>query len=437
MYPNTFILFLAALGLILVAGGVQAADSTVVVGEPIPITGCTEITNPGTYYLACDLIDLGCETAIAVRCSNVVIDGRNHRVDGRGLPATIGVDICPLYYEPEITNVQVKNVQLSDWETGLHVSRAGSEASPTIDVRLTNVYSQSNNEGFDLWGPGNMTLEGCTATSNLWGGINADGIYGDLTVALTDVQVQANGNEGVDARLTGITMNNCQIRSNGWRTAESSAFRLNKGSAIIRDSLFEQNHGAAIFFETATHGTVTGTRIQYNGVGIRASGDGTVSIYNNYFLNDQNVALESQANTWSIQKQAGPNIVGGSSIGGNYWAQPNMMGWSQITPDLDHDGFCDEPFVVEGENVDHLPLAIPPGDPPVTVPGGGTGIPRDLDHDGLYEDVNGNGVADFNDVVLYFNQIDWIGNNEPKVAFDFNRNGRIDFGDVVTLFNMM
>ena len=63
--------------------------------------------------------------------------------------------------------------------------------------------------------------------------------------------------------------------------------------------------------------------------------------------------------------------------------------------------------------------------------------PGDLDHDGLYEDVNGNGVADFNDVVLYFNQIEWIGNNEPNVAFDFNRNGRIDFGDVVTLFNMM
>jgi tripartite motif-containing protein 71 len=63
--------------------------------------------------------------------------------------------------------------------------------------------------------------------------------------------------------------------------------------------------------------------------------------------------------------------------------------------------------------------------------------PEDTDHDGLYEDLNGNGVFDYNDVVLFFSQIDWITDNEPTVAFDFNRNGRVDFGDVVTLFNMM
>jgi PKD repeat protein len=60
--------------------------------------------------------------------------------------------------------------------------------------------------------------------------------------------------------------------------------------------------------------------------------------------------------------------------------------------------------------------------------------PLDHDGDGRYEDLNGNGQTDFSDVVLFFNQMDWIADNEPVDAFDFNKNGKIDFGDVVSLF---
>jgi outer membrane protein assembly factor BamB len=66
---------------------------------------------------------------------------------------------------------------------------------------------------------------------------------------------------------------------------------------------------------------------------------------------------------------------------------------------------------------------------------GGTGLPTDIDSDGKYEDVNGNGRKDFADVTLYFNRMTWIAENEPVAAFDFNGNGRIDFADVTWLFN--
>ncbi len=65
---------------------------------------------------------------------------------------------------------------------------------------------------------------------------------------------------------------------------------------------------------------------------------------------------------------------------------------------------------------------------------GAAADPRDLDGDGRYEDVNGNGRKDFADVVLYFNQMAWIAANEPVAAFDYNANGRCDFADVTTLF---
>ena len=65
----------------------------------------------------------------------------------------------------------------------------------------------------------------------------------------------------------------------------------------------------------------------------------------------------------------------------------------------------------------------------------GAGPPTDTNADGLCDDVNGNGRADFNDVVLYFNQMTWIAGAGPLAVFDYNGNGRIDFNDLVWLFD--
>jgi PKD repeat protein len=65
---------------------------------------------------------------------------------------------------------------------------------------------------------------------------------------------------------------------------------------------------------------------------------------------------------------------------------------------------------------------------------GYTTPPTDPDGDCIYEDLNGNGRLDFADVVLYFNQMEWIAVNEPVGAFDLNGNDRIDFADIVQLF---
>jgi PKD repeat protein len=69
----------------------------------------------------------------------------------------------------------------------------------------------------------------------------------------------------------------------------------------------------------------------------------------------------------------------------------------------------------------------------LTIPGQAN-PPTDFDHDGLYEDMNGNGGLDFNDVQIFFRQMDWIGENEPVALFDFNHNSGIDFNDIQLLF---
>ena len=65
---------------------------------------------------------------------------------------------------------------------------------------------------------------------------------------------------------------------------------------------------------------------------------------------------------------------------------------------------------------------------------GFTNPPTDPDNDGLYEDLNANGFADWDDAVVLFWNTDWIQENEPISAFDFNGNGFIDWDDAVVLF---
>jgi PKD repeat protein len=90
-------------------------------------------------------------------------------------------------------------------------------------------------------------------------------------------------------------------------------------------------------------------------------------------------------------------------------------------------------FFGDGQNVDWLTFTQETV--PMKIVPGGSGIPLDLNGDGRYEDVNGNGVFDFTDVVLFFNQMDWIEANEPVAGFDFNGDDRIDFNDIVIQFN--
>jgi len=63
--------------------------------------------------------------------------------------------------------------------------------------------------------------------------------------------------------------------------------------------------------------------------------------------------------------------------------------------------------------------------------------PMDLNNDGLFEDVNGNGRLDFDDVVKLFKHFGEPAVSEYAKFYDFNGNGRLDFNDIVTLFKKL
>jgi secreted PhoX family phosphatase len=60
--------------------------------------------------------------------------------------------------------------------------------------------------------------------------------------------------------------------------------------------------------------------------------------------------------------------------------------------------------------------------------------PTDPDGDGRYEDLNGNGRMDYDDVKLLFENIDSDSVTLNKAAYDFNENGKLDYDDVVSLY---
>ncbi|MCK9307404.1 MAG: S8 family serine peptidase, partial [Methanoculleus sp.] len=75
---------------------------------------------------------------------------------------------------------------------------------------------------------------------------------------------------------------------------------------------------------------------------------------------------------------------------------------------------------------------------PFPNPAGGTFPPAtDLNGDGRYEDLDGNGFVGFNDVVVYYQNMGFIESSQPLNAFDYDGSGFVGFNDVVSLYGMV
>ena len=70
------------------------------------------------------------------------------------------------------------------------------------------------------------------------------------------------------------------------------------------------------------------------------------------------------------------------------------------------------------------------GPPPVV----GIDPPQDLDGDGLYRDLNGDGSLTVADVQIFFQQRDSDVVQDNVAAFDFRTDGALSIGDVQLLF---
>jgi len=129
----------------------------------------------------------------------------------------------------------------------------------------------------------------------------------------------------------------------------------------IEESLILNNSGTGIDMDFMTGFSVRRNLIENNGVaGLRFLDAANGTITDNLFNNSQNVGFvwDSTPLIWNTSLTPGDNVVHGPTLGGNFWASPDGQGFSETHADRG-DGICNDSYVINAENCDHLPLAIP------------------------------------------------------------------------------
>jgi parallel beta-helix repeat protein len=356
---------------VLIALGVLSLLTGIVWGAGIPVTGCREITAPGTYSLQNDILDSDAVACINISSPHVVFLGNGHTIDGQDLPGSQGI----INTRWLASDVVVQDVTVADWEFGIH-----------------------------LYQTKNSSIRGSTAMSSRTGIIP-----GHTNSTIADCQV-ITSHYGIWAWThTNFTITNTTIRENLYH----GLYLGFSENCTVEHNRIEGNTGFGSFFTNLKN-----TRIS-----------------DNYFNNTENVLIKTNVagNQWNTTLRQGKNIAGGPFLAGNFWANPSGTGFSQTCEDSNGDSICDAAYVLDAENTDYLPLSrviprsLPGYSSPPTDPDG-DGIYEDLNGNDRLDfadvvlyfnqitwiaanepiaafDLNHNNRIDFADIVALFNEI--------------------------------
>ncbi|WP_435333275.1 right-handed parallel beta-helix repeat-containing protein [Haloarchaeobius sp. TZWWS8] len=183
-------------------------------------------------------------------------------------------------------------------------------------------------------------------------------------------------NNSMSDAIRGFSFSGCRsmtVRNNTFTDCGEGVHFNSVSNGTIEGNEFIGNTHEAVHLRWTQDVTVTRNTIENETVGIsfyvRAEGH----IYDNYVATPENIHIrsssfyENQGPTLYVTPAAGPNILGGPRIGGNYWSNPSGTGFSDTASDTNGDGFADEPYVTTEshttgatEFVDHYPLVEPP-----------------------------------------------------------------------------
>ena len=216
----------------------------------------------------------------------------------------------------------------------------------------------SNNPGFGILLSGfNNTLIGNTASYNSVNGI-------DLSED-SNTLIGNNASNNIGFGISVFTSSsNILIGNNASNNTDSGIIVWNSGgNNNLTGNTVSNNNGSGISLSGSASNTLIGNTISNNNVsGINMERSSSNTIYNNFFNNTNNFEIDnfeiSASAKWNITKTPSINIVGGSYLGGNFWANPAGSGFSQSCTDADKDGICDAQYTLDSNNIDYLPLSM-------------------------------------------------------------------------------
>ena len=216
----------------------------------------------------------------------------------------------------------------------------------TNNTLIDGVYTWNISYGLTIQYGYNNRIINSIFENNTDGSMNGKGIEINYADNNTFMNVTVNGSMACDY-CGGVALynanNNTFINLTSINNAYGISFWANSLYNVINNSRIENNSVYGLYFNE-----YSSSYPQYN------------LIYNNYIRNNinyyNNSALVNYFNTTKTLLSGTTNVIGGSYLGGNFWATLNNTGFSQLCTDADADGICDSVYNIDTVNYDYLPL---------------------------------------------------------------------------------
>ena len=337
---------------------------TISYAQAEPITPPAIITMPGTYELTGDVTGIYDGYGIKIESSDVILDGQGFRLHGSN---RAGIGILVNKYGVALSNVQIKNINLGNWDTAIRYNYVRGDEAAISSV--SNVQISDSKVGVHVEYSNNILLADLAFTGTN-SGIVVNHESNNITIDKTTI-----AQCGI-----GVTLENAQaitVSNSNVNTCEVYGVQAgNVQDLTISQTEFSNNKYAAITLANVNDFTIHSNVIANTQIGAAlqlSSGVRNGLIYDNLFQSTENVAVQTIANVaWNTEKQPGTNIIGGPYIGGNFWGgAKGQSGFSDITPDNEGYGIIDTSFEIDAYNIDRYPLhktdktSIPVETPPV------------------------------------------------------------------------
>jgi len=301
--------------------------------------------------------------------------------------------------------------------TRLHAERnlaSGYYLTNTEHFLLSHLYGQENPSGIylrnatdgvcsnivmtDISGlktrlPSGITLSGCkniTITKSEFSKCTYAGLLSDTQHLNLSENVFSSNTFAGSVIVSGPV----QIVQNSFIKNDGTGLVLKADQSTIRKNTFIDNQKLGLLLVQGNNNLFA---------------ENTFKNYNNYLIQDKNTI-----NTWNVTSSGNTNQ---SYFSGNYWGDPTGEGFSDLcTPDPD--GFCQEPYILQNDNIDYHPLSAQ----------------KTMKASSINTDLNQNCREDLQDVVMYMNK---VSSGDTASLYDYSGDGRINLQDVVSLFHII
>jgi parallel beta-helix repeat protein len=308
--------------------------------------------------------------SIVVQRDNVVLEGAGHTLQGPGTGG--GIELV------SVTNVTVKNTQITDWEYGI-----GLVFSYNIIISGNNV--TANHCGIDLGFSQDNIVSGNTVADTT--GYASIQLVSSSSNSIFNNNVTANGFDGIridsssNNLISGNNLSangNCGIELSGSSYPFSSDYNIISGNDISSDyigivlsnsnyniisgnnALSSTSYGICLL--SSSNNTILENNITANsgyGISLWSTSDNVI-FHNNFENNTQQVYSDTASmNTWD----------NGYPIGGNYWSDYNGTDFycGPCQNETGSDGIGDASYTIDANNTDNYPLMNPWAPPDIAV----------------------------------------------------------------------